>query len=139
MIWKLKNSFWAVDGQSRGEQRKFVRKIVNSFQGNSVVCIRECPVACDSLFGLDVRQWFGKASLWTKQWLVTKLPSRCVHPSQPIFLGCELSFLWLMELRVQPEGHSASPWADSSSGGCEAFDENLFLLEKGGDKGKSGT
>lgn len=47
---------------------------------------------------------------------VMKSPPRCVYRSQPSFLGYELSFLWLMELRVQPEGHSASLWADGLLG-----------------------
>lgn len=115
VIQKLTNSFLVVNGES-GEMEKVCRKTGNGFQGNTVLWLREYSVACDSLFGLYKRRWFGKDSLCTKQWSMTKSPSRCVYQSQPVFLGCEISFLWLMELCVQPEGHSDSLWADGSFG-----------------------
>lgn len=97
-------------GEGRGQ--KVGREIVSDSQGNSTVQFGEYSVAWDSLFGLYKRQWFGKDSLWTEQWRGMKSLSRCVYQSQPVFLECEISFLWLIELLVQPKGHSASLWAD---------------------------
>lgn len=94
--------------------QKVGRQIVSDSQGNSTGWFGEYSVTWDSPFGLYKRQWFGKDSLWTEQWHGMKSLSKCAYQSQLVFLGCEISFLWLMELPVQPKVHSAPLWADGA-------------------------